>query len=232
MQKRICFVVIVVLSVALLAGCGSSSKTSSSSANASAATATTGTTTTGATSTGTKAAKGPNAGHFKRAGARVSSPAFKAALTKFATCLRQNGVNLAPPNTSGNGPIFSTKGVNTASAQFRTAERKCSATLRAGLKASAGARSATGGAPGTAGATSGSTSQTKTSPVVKPAVKLTPKAALAVQKFTACMRENGVTNFPEPEGASFNLSHTHIDTKSTQYKAAETKCNPILQGAF
>ncbi len=231
MQKRICFVVIVVLSVALLAGCGSSSNTSPSSTNASAATATTGAATTGATSTGTKAAKGPNAGHFKRAGARVSSPAFKAALTKFATCLRQNGVNLAPPNTSGNGPIFSTKGVNTASAQFRTAERKCSATLRAGLKASAGARSAAGGAPGTAG-TTGSTGQTKASPAPKLKIKVPPKVTHALQQFTACMREHGITNFPEPEGASFNTSHSHLDPKSAQYKAAETKCNPILQGAF
>src|ERR1035441_8569871 len=103
MPIRAYFVVLVVLIAALLAGCGSSSKTSSSSTNASAATTTTGAKV--ATTTGTKAAKGPNAGHFKRAGARVSSPAFKAALAKFATCLRQNGVNIAPPNTSGKGPV-------------------------------------------------------------------------------------------------------------------------------
>jgi hypothetical protein len=171
------------------------------------------------------------AGTFASPGRRVSSPAFKAALTKFATCLRQNGVNISAPNTSGTGPIFSTKGINTASAQFRTAERKCSAILRAGLKASAGARSATGGAPGTAGAT-GSAGQTKASPAPKLKVKVPPKVAHALQQFTACMREHGVTSYPEPEGASFNLSHTHVDTKSAQYKAAEKKCNPILNAAF
>jgi hypothetical protein len=213
MQKRVCFMVLVVLAAALLVGCGSSSKTSSASTNASAATAT----------TGAKAAKGPNASHFKRAGARVNSPAFKAALTKFATCLRQNGVNMSAPNTSGNGPIFSAKGIDTSSAQFRTAERKCSATLRAGLGTAKTRRTA--GSPGSVG-------QTKTSPAPKLKVKVPPKLTHALQQFTACMREHGVTTYPEPEGASFNLSHTHINTKSAQYKAAEKKCNPILNAAF
>ncbi len=62
---------------------------------------------------------------FAGAGRRVSSPAFKAALTKFATCLRQNGVNMPAPNTSGRGPIFSTKGVDVRSTKFRAAEVKC-----------------------------------------------------------------------------------------------------------
>jgi hypothetical protein len=224
MPIRAYFVVLVVLIAALLAGCGSSSKTSSSSTNASAATTTTGAKV--ATTTGTKAAKGPNAGHFKRAGARVSSPAFKAALAKFATCLRQNGVNIAPPNTSGKGPVFSAKGINTASAQFRTAERKCSATLRGGFGASP-----RGGASRTAGATSAA-GQTKPSPAPKPKVKVPPKVTHALQQFTACMREHGVTSFPEPEGATFNTSHSHLDPKSAQYKAAEKKCNPILNAAF
>jgi len=180
-----------------------------------------------------------DASTFAGAGRRASSPALEAALAKFATCLRQNGVNISAPNTSGTGPIFSTKGIDTRSAQFRAAERKCSATLRAGLGASArgGASGGPGGggsagkAQGTAGVT-GSAGQTKPSPVVKPPVKLVPKAARAFHEFTSCMREHGVTNFPEPEGASFNLSHTHIDTKSAQYKAAEKACNPILNAAF
>jgi hypothetical protein len=164
---------------------------------------------------------------FAGPGRRVSGPAFKAALTKFATCLRQNGVNMSAPNTSGTGPIFSTKGIDTSSTQFRTAERKCSATLRAGLKAAAGARSATGGAPGTAGAT-GFEGQTKTSAAPKLKAKVPPKVTHVLRQFTACMREHGVTNYPEPEGATFNTSHSHLDPKSAQYKAAEKKCNPIL----
>jgi hypothetical protein len=67
---------------------------------------------------------------------RANSPASRqsltksAALTKFAACMRENGVKLAEPNTSGKGPIFKTTGIKTASTQFRAAERKCSAVLR------------------------------------------------------------------------------------------------------
>jgi hypothetical protein len=64
-----------------------------------------------------------------RGGQRLQSPAFKQALTKFATCMRENGVNVPAPNTSGNGPIFDTKGIDTASPQFRTAESKCRSEL-------------------------------------------------------------------------------------------------------
>ncbi len=73
-------------------------------------------------------------GQFRRGGARLKSPAYKAALTKFAACMRENGVNVPVPNTSGNGPIFSTKGLNTASAQFRSAELKCRSDLTAGTR--------------------------------------------------------------------------------------------------
>jgi hypothetical protein len=227
MQKRAYFVVLVVSVAALLAGCGSSSKTSSSSTNASAATTTTGTATTGA--------KGPHAGGPERGGlakpsvvkAAVATPALKRAFTKFATCMRESGVNFPLPNTSGKGPIFSAKGVDIRSAKFKAAEVKCRGDLLHAFRAQRGASKV-----GTTGATSGSTGQTKPSPEPKLKIKVPPKVAHALQHFTACMREHGVTNYPEPEGASFNMSHTHIDTKSAQYKAAEKKCNPILNAAF
>lgn len=60
---------------------------------------------------------------------RVNSPVFRQALAKYAECLRQNGVNIPAPKTSGKGPIFSTKGLNTSSPQFRAATMKCRATL-------------------------------------------------------------------------------------------------------
>jgi hypothetical protein len=225
MLIRVYFVVLVVLAAALLAGCGSSSKTSSASANASAATAT-----TGATSTGTKAAKGPNAGDLAKppvARPPIATPALKGALAKFATCMRANGVNFPLPNTSGRGPIFSAKGVDIHSAKFKVADVKCRGDL---LGAFAHHRAPFKtlrivGSPG-------STSQTKPSPAPKLKVKVPPKITHAFEHFTACMREHGVTNFPEPEGASFNMSHTHIDTKSAQYKAAEKKCNPILNAVM
>jgi hypothetical protein len=82
---------------------------------------------------------------------RFNSPTFKTALAKFATCMRENGVNIPAPNTSGSGPIFNTKGIDTASTQFKTAETKCSSDLRAGFRGGAGAKGAPG-APGRAGA--------------------------------------------------------------------------------
>jgi hypothetical protein len=69
---------------------------------------------------------------------RFNSPAYKQALTKFSACMRENGVNVPAPNTTGKGPIFDTKGINTASAQFKTAETKCSGDLRSTFRGRAG----------------------------------------------------------------------------------------------
>jgi hypothetical protein len=77
-------------------------------------------------------------------GARTSSPAFKQALTKFATCMREHGITLGEPNTSGKGPIFNTSGIDTASAQFKTAQASCSSNLRTALPGAAGGRTAPG----------------------------------------------------------------------------------------
>ncbi|GEM_PF-1447130 len=174
-------------------------------------------------------------------GNRKSSSAFNAALSKFAVCLREHGIKLPAPNTSGTGPVFDTKGVNTKSAQFRVAETKCASALRAGFTGASGARGKAGGSPATAGGAPGSTGAAgaagsagpiKAAPKFRPKIKVPPKLTRELEKFTACMREHGVTSYPEPEGASFNLSHTHIDTHSAQYKAAEKKCEPILQAAF
>jgi hypothetical protein len=55
----------------------------------------------------------------------TTTAASKAALTRYATCMRENGVNLPPPNTSGNGPIFDLKGVDLTSTTFKKAEAKC-----------------------------------------------------------------------------------------------------------
>lgn len=78
---------------------------------------------------------------------RLSIPAYRAALAKFAACMRQNGINLPAPNVTGNGPIFNTKGLNTTSASFKAANAKCQPNLRGSF----GAR-APGSAPGAAGA--------------------------------------------------------------------------------
>jgi hypothetical protein len=67
----------------------------------------------------------------------LRSPRFSQALTKFAACMRENGVNLPPPNTSGSGPIFDTKGIDTRSPQFASAEAKCRSDLSGALRSGA-----------------------------------------------------------------------------------------------
>jgi len=84
-------------------------------------------------------------------GARFKNPAFQAALAKFATCMRENGVNVPAPNTSGNGPVFDTKGIDTTSAKFKAAEAKCQSDLSGAFKRGTGA----GGSPNANGAPPG-----------------------------------------------------------------------------
>jgi hypothetical protein len=86
-------------------------------------------------------------GSFAGRGARFRNPAYKAELAKFAACLRANGVNVPAPDTSGNGPIFDTKGVNTASPQFNKAEGKCIGDLRGATSRAHPGGAAPGAAP-------------------------------------------------------------------------------------
>jgi hypothetical protein len=73
-------------------------------------------------------------GGFARRGfgglkSRFSTPQAKKQLATFATCMRANGVKIGEPNTSGTGPLFSAKGINTKTAQFAAAETKCRSDL-------------------------------------------------------------------------------------------------------
>jgi hypothetical protein len=79
---------------------------------------------------------------------RFRNPATKQALTKFADCMRKNGVNVPEPNTSGSGPIFDTKGIDTASTQFKSAETTCAAELRGAFRPGAAGAPPSTGAPG------------------------------------------------------------------------------------
>lgn len=211
--------------VVALAGCGGSSS-SSSTGTSDAAKTTAGAAITQASSGGGSAGglKGAAAVGRSHSASRTNGAALKGALVKFASCLRENGVKLPAPNTAGKGPVFDTKGVNTKSAQFRAAETKCSGVLRAAFKAGTG-RAGSARAAGPAGTV-------KPAPVVRPKVKVPPAITHELEHFTACMREHGVAGFPEPEGASFNVTHLHLNSKSTGYKAAEKACEPILQAAF
>jgi hypothetical protein len=86
-------------------------------------------------------------GSFVGGTSRFSSPEGKKALAKFAACLRENGVKVGEPDTSGKGPIFNTTGINVKSAQFKAAEAKCRSDLAGAFGAKPGA-----GAPGAPGA--------------------------------------------------------------------------------
>ncbi len=79
---------------------------------------------------------------------RFTTPAAKAALAKFATCMRENGIDVPAPNSSGKGPIFNTSGLDTSSAKFRSAQVKCSSALHGLFGARPGATGAPGGVAG------------------------------------------------------------------------------------
>lgn len=66
-------------------------------------------------------------GGFKQG---FDSARYRAVLVRFAACLRQNGIKIGEPNTSGKGPTFDTKGINTGSPQFKAAVASCRSTLR------------------------------------------------------------------------------------------------------
>jgi len=88
---------------------------------------------------------------FAGAGSRIKSPVVEQALTKFAACMRENGVNVPAPNTSGSGPVFNTKGIDTTSPQFHAAETKCSADLQGTFRRGG----PTGGPPAGSGPSTG-----------------------------------------------------------------------------
>jgi hypothetical protein len=77
-----------------------------------------------------------------------NSAAARAALTKFARCMRENGIDLPAPNTSGNGPVFDGKGIDRSSPRFLKAEQKCQGELRGAFGGRRPGSGAAGTAPG------------------------------------------------------------------------------------
>jgi hypothetical protein len=55
----------------------------------------------------------------------ASGTAYKKAFVDFVACMRQQGVNLPAPNTSGKGPVVDTKGFDTTGAKYKAAAKKC-----------------------------------------------------------------------------------------------------------
>lgn len=87
-------------------------------------------------------------GNFPRSGAGgLNSASARAGLAKYAACLRQNGVEVPAPNTTGKGPVFNTKGIDTSSSKFKAAERKCQSRLKGIFRSGAPDGTPPGGAP-------------------------------------------------------------------------------------
>jgi len=85
-------------------------------------------------------------GNFPAGGAaRFRGAGSSKTFAKFTACMRENGVDLPAANTSGKGPVFNTKGINTSSAAFKNAESKCSSDL--GAAAGSGGPPSGGGPP-------------------------------------------------------------------------------------
>jgi hypothetical protein len=58
-------------------------------------------------------------------------------------------------------------------------------------------------------------------------------ANAAALKYAACMRSNGVPNFPDPNGQGLiqvNNATGSLDASSPQFQAAETACNSLNKG--
>jgi hypothetical protein len=88
------------------------------------------------------------AGNLPRGGAGAfNSASARAGLVKYAACLRQNGINVPAPNTTGNGPVFSTKGIDTSSSKFKAAQSKCQSDLKGAFPGGAGGGTPPSGAP-------------------------------------------------------------------------------------
>jgi glyceraldehyde-3-phosphate dehydrogenase/erythrose-4-phosphate dehydrogenase len=73
--------------------------------------------------------RAPRAGHRAGSAPTLHSKALRAALVKFAGCMRAHGIKVPTPNVSGTGPVFDPKGIDTSSAQFRAAAKACRSTL-------------------------------------------------------------------------------------------------------
>jgi hypothetical protein len=102
----------------------------------------------GTSSTGTAPAGTATTGTAARPSAHIpplyTTPRAHQAFARFAVCMRKNGIDLPEPNTTGKGPLFDTKGIDTASPQFKAAAKKCRFALFGTAKPNS--KTSTGGA--------------------------------------------------------------------------------------
>ncbi len=65
-----------------------------------------------------------------------------------------------------------------------------------------------------------------------PALEASPVSSLdqgeGLLAFAQCMRDNGVPDFPDPDGGGINLNGTGIDRNTPEFQAAHKACEPLL----
>jgi hypothetical protein len=76
----------------------------------------------------------------------TTSTAYRAAVTKYTACVRQNGYDLPDPDFSGKGPIFAAKIQKDAT--FQAASKKCQSLLANATGAGGGGQPPQGGTNG------------------------------------------------------------------------------------
>ena len=85
-----------------------------------------------------------------------------------------------------------------------------------------------GGSPSSNGVAQLTTTSSSTTTTSSP--NGTSKAADA-RAYSACMRKNGVPNFPDPQGGKLIMKQgSGIDPNSPQFQAAQKKCQKLLPG--
>ena len=207
--------VLVLVLVFVLAGCGGSSHAGSTASSTPPATAAISPSTTTSTSTSTSASGSASSTPGASATAHNSGPGAKPAEQLAKTAPGSPAASAAVSRiTAGftaclrrHGVHFQTTGagvpvgLDTKSAAFLKARGECLPVLREALKA-----------------------------VTK---RVTPRAAPAshhalLVRFAACMRSDGVSNYPEPRGESVDLAAAHIDILSSTFRGAQRHCEALL----
>ncbi|WP_238010371.1 hypothetical protein KZZ52_53875 [Dactylosporangium sp. AC04546] len=64
-------------------------------------------------------------------------------------------------------------------------------------------------------------------------MKADPATVEQMRKFSQCMRDNGITNFPDPSedgGIAIDVNKLGVDPKSEEFKKAEEKCKQYQPG--
>jgi hypothetical protein len=156
----------------------------------------------GSSSSGT--ASTPVAQTSQGGGAAQSGNDTSDPLVKYSACMRANGAPSFPDPVNGRLQLQVKKGgdLDPASATFQAAQKACKSLEPAGI--------GTGAGPG------GGNGQAQQD---------------ALLKFVACMRKNGVPNFPDPQADGRILLSPEVgDPGSPVFKSAQETCRKLLPG--